>query len=54
MAAHDLALLGYGVTIFEAQKTLGGLLSEGIPDYRLPKDVVREDIDNILALGGGS
>ena len=51
MAAHDLALLGYGVTIFEAQKTLGGLLSEGIPDYRLPKDVVRKDIDNILALG---
>jgi len=50
-AAHDLALLGYDVTLFEAQKTLGGLLSEGIPDYRLPKDVVMEDIDNILALG---
>ena len=50
-ASHDLALLGYHVTLFEAQKTLGGLLSEGIPDYRLPKGVVREDIDNILALG---
>ncbi len=50
-AAHDLALHGYTVTLFEAQKTLGGLLSEGIPDYRLPKDVVMEDIGNILALG---
>lgn len=50
-AAHDLALLGYKVTLFEAQKVLGGLLSEGIPDYRLPKKMVKKDIDNILSLG---
>ena len=48
IAAHDLALLGYKVTIFEAQNVLGGLLSEGIPEYRLPKELVKEEIDNIL------
>jgi formate dehydrogenase beta subunit len=50
-AAHDLALLGYKVTLFEAQKVLGGLLSAGIPDYRLPKKMVKKDIDDILSLG---
>jgi NADPH-dependent glutamate synthase beta subunit-like oxidoreductase len=52
-AAHDLALLGYGVTIFDANYRLGGMLTEGIPEYRLPKDVVVEEIDNILSLGIG-
>jgi len=51
MAAHDLALLGYKVTIFEAQHVLGGLLSEGIPKYRLPKDIVRKEIEDILSIG---
>ena len=51
VAAHDLALLGYKVTIYEARNVLGGLLSEGIPEYRLPKKLVKEEIDNILALG---
>lgn len=50
-AAHDLALLGYKVTVFEAQKVLGGMLSEGIPEYRLPKDLVKAEIDRIIALG---
>ena len=50
-AAHDLALLGYKVTVFEAQKVLGGMLSEGIPEYRLPKDLVNSEIDRIIALG---
>jgi NADPH-dependent glutamate synthase beta subunit-like oxidoreductase len=50
-AAHDLASLGYSVTVFEAQNVLGGMLSEGIPEYRLPKDVVKEEIDFILSLG---
>ena len=50
-AAHDLALLGYKVTLYEAQQKLGGMLSEGIPDYRLPKAMVQEEIDRILALG---
>ncbi len=50
-AAHDLALLGYKVTILDGSYRLGGMLIEGIPDYRLPKDVVMADIDFILALG---
>ena len=50
-AAHDLALLGYKATIFEAQSVLGGLLSEGIPEYRLPKSLVKKEIDDILSLG---
>lgn len=50
-AAHDLALFGYKVTIFEAQDLLGGMLSEGIPEYRLPKKLVKAEIDNILSLG---
>jgi NADPH-dependent glutamate synthase beta subunit-like oxidoreductase/coenzyme F420-reducing hydrogenase delta subunit len=50
-AAHDLVLLGYRVTVFEAQDVLGGMLIEGIPEYRLPKDVVKEEVDFILSLG---
>jgi NADPH-dependent glutamate synthase beta subunit-like oxidoreductase/coenzyme F420-reducing hydrogenase delta subunit/ferredoxin len=50
-AAHDLALLGYKVTIFEAQHVLGGMLSEGIPKYRLPREVVQREIEGILSLG---
>jgi NADPH-dependent glutamate synthase beta subunit-like oxidoreductase len=50
-AAHDLALLGYKVTIFDAFNKLGGMLIDGIPEYRLPKDVVQEEIDVILSLG---
>ena len=51
IAAHDLALFGYKVTIYEAQNVLGGLLSEGIPEYRLPKGLVKKEIDDILSLG---
>ncbi len=51
VAAHDLALLGYRVAIFEAQSVLGGLLREGIPRYRLPKEVVQREIEDILSLG---
>jgi len=50
-AAHDLAQLGYRVTVFEASDELGGMLSRGIPEYRLPKRVVKNDIDLILSLG---
>jgi NADPH-dependent glutamate synthase beta subunit-like oxidoreductase len=52
-AAHDLAMLGYGVTIFDGNYRLGGMLIEGIPEYRLPKNVVMEEIDVILSLGVG-
>lgn len=50
-AAHDLALLGHDVTIFEALPVLGGMLRIGIPAYRLPKDVLDEQIQAILDLG---
>lgn len=49
--ARDLRRLGYGVTVFEAQPVPGGMLRLGIPDYRLPHDVVQREIDRILALG---
>jgi heterodisulfide reductase subunit A-like polyferredoxin len=50
-AAADLALLGYGVTLFDAQPHLGGMLRYGIPEYRLPKDVLDKEIQYILDLG---
>jgi len=50
-AAHDLALLGYSVTVFEAQNIVGGMLREGIPEFRLPGDIVKDEIDLILSLG---
>ncbi len=49
--AHDLARLGYQVTVFEASPEPGGMLTLGIPEYRLPRDVVRQEIDAILQLG---
>ncbi|RJP18843.1 MAG: FAD-dependent oxidoreductase [Candidatus Abyssobacteria bacterium SURF_5] len=49
--AFHLARLGHSVTIFEAETEPGGLLRYGIPAYRLPKDVLCEEIDNILSLG---
>ena len=51
-AAHDLALLGYAVTIFEAAPVAGGMLSLGIPEYRLPRSVVEAQIREILDAGG--
>jgi heterodisulfide reductase subunit A-like polyferredoxin len=50
-AANDLALMGYQVTIFEAQAHLGGMLRYGIPAFRLPKDVLENEIQSILNLG---
>lgn len=50
-AAHDLALLGYSVTIFEAASVAGGMLSLGIPEYRLPRSVVESQIREILDTG---
>ncbi|MGN0315492.1 MAG: NADPH-dependent glutamate synthase [Fusicatenibacter sp.] len=50
--AGDLAKLGYDVTIFEALHKAGGVLSYGIPEFRLPKDkVVAEEIENVKSLG---
>ena len=50
--AGDLAKKGYKVTVFEALHKAGGVLSYGIPEFRLPKDdVVKKEIDNIAKLG---
>jgi glutamate synthase (NADPH/NADH) small chain len=50
-AAADLAKLGYEVTIFEAFHELGGVLVYGIPEFRLPKALVKKEIDKLKALG---
>ena len=50
-AAWQLARLGYGVKIFEAAPVAGGFLRLAIPAYRLPTDVVEQDISNVTALG---
>ncbi len=49
--AHDLALLGYSVTVFESQSVAGGMLRLGIPEYRLPRELIRLEINAILSLG---
>ncbi|MBQ8931436.1 MAG: NADPH-dependent glutamate synthase [Ruminiclostridium sp.] len=49
--ATDLAKLGYEVTIFEAFHAAGGVLIYGIPEFRLPKEIVRKEIENLTALG---
>ena len=50
--AGDLAKLGYDVTIFEALHRAGGVLSYGIPEFRLPKDeVVAKEVENVKSLG---
>ncbi len=50
-AAHDLALLGYDVTVFEASDEPGGMMRFGIPEYRLPRTLIRSEIEKILSLG---
>ncbi len=49
--AGDLAKMGYDVTIFEALHIPGGVLVYGIPEFRLPKDIVKREIENLKALG---
>ena len=49
--AGDLAKLGYEVTVFEAFHTAGGVLIYGIPEFRLPKSIVKKDIENLEKLG---
>ena len=49
--AGDLAKRGYDVTVFEALHVAGGVLVYGIPEFRLPKDIVRREVDGLKALG---
>ncbi|HIW57834.1 MAG TPA: NADPH-dependent glutamate synthase [Firmicutes bacterium] len=49
--AGDLAKLGYKVTVFEAFHTPGGVLVYGIPEFRLPKDIVKKEVDKLKELG---
>jgi NADH-quinone oxidoreductase subunit F len=50
-AAYYLARLGYPVTVFEAMPVPGGMMAIGIPSYRLPRDVLQEEIARIVGLG---
>ncbi len=49
--AGDLAKKGYSVTVYEALHVAGGVLSYGIPEFRLPKSIVQQEIDGLKALG---
>jgi NADPH-dependent glutamate synthase beta subunit-like oxidoreductase len=49
--AYFLSLLGHRVTLFEARKELGGVMRWGIPAYRLPKQVLKKEIQRVLRLG---
>lgn len=49
--AAELATKGYKVTMFEALHELGGVLVYGIPEFRLPKQLVKDEIDKVIALG---
>jgi NADPH-dependent glutamate synthase beta subunit-like oxidoreductase len=50
-AAWGLAKKGYPVTVFEALPVAGGMLAVGLPEYRVPKEILRRDLDYITALG---
>lgn len=49
--AHELALMGFTVTVFEAQAVAGGMLVLGVPEYRLPREIVKAEIEAIASLG---
>lgn len=50
-AAHDLALFGFAPVVFESEPVPGGMLYLGVPAYRLPRQVIKAEIDAILSLG---
>ena len=49
--AGDLAKAGYDVTVFEALHTAGGVLVYGIPEFRLPKEIVKKEVENLKQMG---
>jgi NADH-quinone oxidoreductase subunit F len=50
-AANDLSLFGYRVTVIEALPVFGGMLAVGIPEFRLPREILKMEIDGIKGLG---
>jgi len=50
-AAQDLVLSGYGVTVFESLPIAGGMLRIGVPEYRLPADIIEREVADIIDLG---
>ncbi|MBL8473593.1 MAG: FAD-dependent oxidoreductase [Rhodocyclaceae bacterium] len=50
-AAHDLSMLGHEVALFERENQPGGMLRYGIPDFRLPRDILHVELRNALRLG---
>jgi NADPH-dependent glutamate synthase beta subunit-like oxidoreductase len=50
-AAHDLALMGYRVTVFEASDRAGGMMYHGIPEFRLQRSIIEKEIQKIVQLG---
>ncbi len=50
-AAHDLSLLGHDVTMFEREADPGGMLTYGIPEFRLPREILKVELHNALRLG---
>ena len=50
-AAGDLIQRGYAVKVFEALHEIGGVLIYGIPEFRLPKEIVRQEVDNLRRMG---
>jgi glutamate synthase (NADPH/NADH) small chain len=50
-AAGELVRMGYDVTVFEAFHATGGVLVYGIPEFRLPKDIVQREVDRLVAAG---
>jgi NADPH-dependent glutamate synthase beta subunit-like oxidoreductase/ferredoxin len=49
--AHDLALMGHDVTIYDASPVAGGMMRLGIPEYRLPRDLIAREVEFITRLG---
>lgn len=49
--AYELAYLGYRVTVLEAASVVGGMLYQGIPEYRLPRDIIRGEVERVVRLG---
>lgn len=50
-AAHDLALMGYRVTVFEASNQAGGMMYHGIPEFRLARSIIEKEIQKVTQLG---